>query len=152
VASCSDHRFEQQNREFLRGLGFRRPHIIQNPSGVAVYTSAAATDSLPEGMGLLLGKAMELTGARHVVFLGHAECGGYTSGAVELVRNAGASERPVRDVQIDHLENAGRTISERLGEGVEVSVYYADVGGEADARRVRYASVGRWSGGSLVSG
>lgn len=150
VLCCSDHRFARQNREFARALGFEQAKFIQIPSGVAVFTSlVAAAGFLHKGMGLLLDKAIELTGVKQVICIGHEDCGGYRAGKIDLVQAIAKrfASKPVREIQIDHLEKAGRTISRQLGSGIEVSVYYADVVQDRTGDRVKYSPVGTWTGG-----
>lgn len=150
VLCCSDPRFEQQNEEFVKALGFTQPHFMQNPSGVAVFTSlVAAAGFLHKGMGLLLNKAIDLTGVEKVICIGHEDCGGYRAGKIDIVQAVAKrfASKPVREIQIDHLEKAGRTISRQLGSSIEVSVYYADVIQDRTGDRVKYSPVGTWKGG-----
>lgn len=144
VICCSDPRFEKQHEEFVGTLGFSQPHFIQVPSGAAVLASAvAAADSLPEAMGLLLNKAIDLTRVRTVICIGHEDCGGYRAGKVEIVQAAAepSSRKSIREIQHDHLREAGREVARRLGADVEVRVYYADVVRGPGADRVRFVDV-----------
>jgi hypothetical protein len=150
VVCCSDPRFEKQNEEFVKSQGFSQPHFMQIPSGVAVFASlVAAAGFLHKGMGLLLKKAIDLTGVDTVVCIGHEDCGGYKAGKYEIVQavTKRLAAKPIREIQHDHLEKAGRTISRRLGGNIEVRVYYADVVRASDGDRVKYVHVGSWGGG-----
>jgi hypothetical protein len=150
VVCCSDPRFEQQNEDFVKALGFSQPHFMQIPSGVAVFASlVAAAGFLHKGMGLLLKKAIDLTGVETVVCIGHEDCGGYKVGKFKIVQAVSQrlADKPVREIQFDHLNKAGRTISRQLGRGIDVRVYYADVVQNASGDQVKYSPVCRWSGG-----
>jgi carbonic anhydrase len=144
VICCSDPRFEQQNEELVNSLGFSQPHFIQIPAGLAVFTSlVAAASFLHKGMGLLLKKAIERTGAETVIGIGHEDCGGYQAGKHQVVQAVARrlSGKPVREIQLDHLKKAGRTISRQLGDEVDVRVFYADVVKQADGDRVKFSAV-----------
>jgi len=147
VICCSDSRFEQQNEDFVKSLGFSQPHFMQVPSGVAVFASlVAAAGFLHKGMGLLLKKAIELTGVRTVICIGHDDCGGYRAGKLRIVQAVARrlADKPVREIQHDHLRKAGRTIARQLGRNIEVRAFYADlVRGDAGAH-VKYVHVGSW--------
>lgn len=144
VICCSDPRFEKQNEEFVKALGFSQPHFIQVPSGVAVFASlVAAANFLHKGMGLLLRKAIDLTGVETVICIGHEDCGGYKSGKYEIVQAVSRrlAGKPVREIQHDHLQKAGSTISRQFGGNVEVRVFYGDVVQEQEGERVKFVHV-----------
>src|SRR3989344_1486524 len=62
VVCCSDHRFEKQNEDFVRALGFTSPHFVQVPSGIAVFHGlGAAAGFLAKATGLLLDTAQAVT-------------------------------------------------------------------------------------------
>jgi len=150
VVCCCDARFKQQNEEFVEALGYSQPQYILIPSGVAVFASrVAAASFLHKGMGLLLKKAIDLTGVETVVCIGHEDCGGYRVGKYKIVQAVSRrlADKPVRAIQLDHLEKAGRTISRQLGRGIDVRVFYADVVQNASGDQVKYLPVCRWSGG-----
>jgi len=149
VICCSDPRFEKQNEEFVKTLGFVQPHFMQIPAGVAVFASLVATAGfLHKSMGLLLNKAIDVTGVDTVLCIAHEDCGGYKVGKHEIIRAVSRrfAWKPVRELQHDHLLKAGRTISRRLGGSIEVRVYYADVVRASDGDRVKYEHVGNWGG------
>jgi hypothetical protein len=147
VICCSDSRFGQQNEEFVKSLGFSQPHFMQVPSGVAVFASlVAAAGFLHKGMGLLLKKAIELTGVETVICIGHEDCGSYRTGKFKIVQAVARrlSDKPVREIQHDHLRKAGRTIARQLGRNVEVRVFYADLVQDGAGSHVKYVPVGNW--------
>jgi len=144
VICCSDHRFEKQNEEFVKALGFAHPHFMQIPSGVAVFASlVAAANFLHKGMGLLLKKAIDLTEVETVICIGHEDCGGYKAGKYQIVQAVSRrlAGKPVRDIQHDHLRKAGKTISRQFGGNVEVRVFYSDVVQEPDGEHVKFVHV-----------
>ena len=147
VICCSDPRFERQNEDFVNRLGYSQPHFIQIPSGLAVFHSLVTmTSFLHKGMGLLLKKAVELTNVSTIVCIGHEDCGGYKSGKHEIIRTiprrlAGKS---IREIQVDHLKTAGRSISRQLGGNVEVRVFYADVVNSPDHDGVKFTEIQSW--------
>ena len=150
VVCCSDPRFEQQNEEFVQFLAFSQPHFIQVPSGVAVFTSlVAAAGFLHKGMGLLLRKAIDLTGVDTVICIGHENCGGYRAGNYEIVQalTRRLASKPIEDVQKDHLAKAGRTISRGLGSNIEVRAYFAEIARDGAGDQVSFSHVGTWRHG-----
>ena len=94
-------------------------------------------------MGLLLKKAIDLTGAETVICIGHEDCGGYKAGKYQIVQAVSRrlAGKPVRDIQHDHLRKAGKTISRQFGGNVEVRVFYADVVQERKGDRVKFVHV-----------
>ena len=150
VVCCSDPRFEKQNEDFVRALGFSQPHFMQIPSGVAVFASlVAAAGFLHKGMGLLLKKAIDLTGVDTVICIGHEDCGGYRAGKYDIVQAVSKrlARKPVREIQHDHLRKAGKTISRQLGDAVEIRVFYADLVQRRGADNVNYVHVETWGRG-----
>ncbi|OGY90940.1 MAG: hypothetical protein A3B30_03585 [Candidatus Komeilibacteria bacterium RIFCSPLOWO2_01_FULL_52_15] len=152
VVCCSDHRFEKQNEDFVRALGFTSPHFVQVPSGIAVFHGlVAAAGFLPKAMGLLLDKAQDVTTAKTIIGLGHSDCGSYKLGSVKIVAEVARRlvGKDVREIQIEHLEQAGRAIALRLGGSAKVRVFYSDVVDTRDGSRVKYIPVdlGRHSRG-----
>jgi hypothetical protein len=150
VICCSDPSFEKQNEDFVKALGFSQPHRMQIPSGVAVFASlVAAANFLHKGMGLLLKKAIDLTGVETVICIGHEDCGGYKSGKHRIVQAVSRrlAGKPLREVQHDHLRKAGKTISRQFGGDVEVRVFYADVVQEQAGDRVKYVHVATFGSG-----
>lgn len=144
VVCCSDQRFGRQNRQFLRALGFKSPHFIQIPSGLAVFHSlVAATGFLSKGMNLLLDKAIDLTGVKDVICIAHHDCGGYKVGRFEIVgkvtrRLAGVD---IRHVQVEHLHKAARDIQRRMGNDTNVRAFYSDVVGREGDQRVKFTEI-----------
>jgi len=150
VVCCSDPRFEQQNEDFVRSLAFSQPQFIQVPAGVAVFTSLiAAAGFLHKGMGLLLRKAIDLTGVDTVLCIGHEDCGAYRAGNYEIVQafTRRMAKKPIEEVQKDHLARAGRTISRGLGGNVEVRAYYAELTRDSKGGQVSFSHVGTWRRG-----
>jgi hypothetical protein len=150
VICCSDPRFEKQNEEFVKALGFSHPQFMQIPSGVAVFASlVAAANFLHKAMGLLLGKAIEKSGVETVICIGHEDCGGYSAGKYKIVQAVSRrlAGKPVREIQHDHLRKAGKTISRQFGGEVEVRVFYADVVQEGNAERVKFVHVQSFGSG-----
>jgi hypothetical protein len=147
VICCSDSRFERQNEDFVKSLGFSQPHFMQVPSGVAVFASlVAAAGFLHKGMGLLLKKAIELTGVETVICIGHEDCGSYQAGKFRIVQavTRRLADKPLREIQHDHLRKAGRTIARQLGRRIEVRVFYADLVRDDGGAHVKYVHVGSW--------
>ena len=153
VVGCCDPRFARQNDEFVRSLGFSQPMFIQVPSSSAVLApDTAADDCLHAGLGLLLAKAVELTGTEEILCIGHVECGGYRSGEIQIVHpdRTGVAPETVRAAQHDHLREAAQAVSRRFSTP-NVRAYYSDVErrpGGAD--RVQYSLVGCWRSGQQV--
>ncbi len=144
VICCSDPRFEKQNENFVQTLGFSQPHFIQIPSGLAVFTALVAVSGfLHKGMQLLLKKAIELTEVKTVICIGHEDCGGYRVGRTNIVQAVSRrfSHRSVRELQLDHLQKSGRTVSRQLGRDVSVRVFYADVVNLDGVQRVKYTEL-----------
>ena len=144
VICCSDPRFEKQNENFVQTLGFSQPHFIQIPSGLAVFTALVAVSGfLHKGMQLLLKKAIELTEVKTVICIGHEDCGGYRAGRTNIVQTVSRrfSHRSVRELQLDHLQKSGRTVSRQLGRDVSVRVFYADVVNLEGVQRVKYTEL-----------
>ena len=145
VICCSDQRFGQQNRDFLRTLGYTSPHFIQIPSGLAVFHGlAAVTGFLPKAMGLLLDKAVDLTGVTDVICIAHHDCGAYKAGKVEVLSKLTRrlSGWDLKDVQRKHIQSAGRSLQTRLGSDTNVRAFYADIlGEEGSEQQVHFSEV-----------
>jgi len=144
VICCSDQCFTKQSEDFIDALGYSHPYFLQIPSGVAVFASlVAAANFLHKGMGLLLKKAIDLTGAETVICIGHEDCGGYKAGKYQIVQAVSRrlAGKPVREIQHEHLRKAGKTISRQFGGNVEVRVFYADVVQVQEGDRVKFVHV-----------
>lgn len=144
VVCCSDQRFEDQNRQFLSALGFKSPHFIQIPSGLAVFhTLIAAVGFLPKAMELLLDKAVDLTGVKDVICIAHHDCGGYKLGRFQILGKMSKrlTGKDLRDVQIEHLHQATRSIQLRLGSDTNVRAFYSDVIGQEGNQRVKFHEI-----------
>ena len=115
------------------------------------FPAAATSEAgfLHKGMGLLLKKAIDLTGVQTVICIGHEDCGGYKAGKYEIVQAVSRRLRgkPVREIQHEHLQKAGRTISRQLGGDVQVKVFFADVVQNGEGHQVKYSPVGQYSAG-----
>ena len=128
VVSCSDHRFEDQTREFLiHGLGFQNPHVLQWPSGVTIASGLAVlTGSLPKAFDLLFQKALKVTHATNLILVAHEDCGAYKDG--DLVNRIARrfTGKSVREIHIMHIQDAVIALRPTL-RGVTVRGFYADV-------------------------
>ena len=142
VVACSDHRFEDQTRDFLiHGLGFRNPHVLQWPSGVTIASSLAVlVGSLPKAFDVLFQKALKVTHAKTLIVIAHEDCGAYKGDdLVDRVarRFVGKS---VKEIQVAHLNEAVRGLRPTL-HGITVRGFYGDVIQTADGERVNFKEV-----------
>ena len=144
VICCSDHDFRQQNIEFLEACGYKRPHVISIPSGVAVvHSMVASINFLSKAAERLIAKAVESTGVSEAICIAHENCGGYKVGQVDLIgklarRLAG---KPMEEIQKEHVAKAARALS-RSFRKVKVRAFFADiVAGENGSKHVRYSEV-----------
>lgn len=130
AVTCSDHRFEDQTRDFLiHALGFKHPHVLQWPSGVTIASPLAVlTGSLSKAFDLLFQKAVHVTGTTDLILIAHEDCGAYKYGGNKLIDLAARrlTGKPVREIQIMHLQEAVRGLRPTL-RGVSVKGFYADV-------------------------
>ncbi len=143
VICCSDHRFEKQTREFLKHLGYERPHMLQVPSGpVMTLPLVSAFGFLSKATDKIVEKIVELKKVRTVICIGHHDCGAYKAGNVHLVnvvikRVTGNS---VEKLQHEHLSQAARRIKLAV-RGADVRAYFAGVSGEGEKARVEFEEV-----------
>ncbi|TSC82720.1 MAG: hypothetical protein G01um101420_78 [Parcubacteria group bacterium Gr01-1014_20] len=142
VVSCSDHRFEDQTREFLiHGLGFQNPHVLQWPSGVTIASGLAVlTGSLPKAFDLLFQKALRITHATTLILVAHEDCGAYKDD--DLVNRVARrfTGKSVREIQIMHLQDAVTALRPTL-RGVIVRGFYADVIPGTEGEHVNFKEV-----------
>lgn len=141
---CSSEKFNDQNRDFLKTLGFKAPHCIQVPSGPALlHGLTVAKGFVAKAMSLAVEKAVDLVGVPEVICIGHENCGGYKTGRVALLGALSRRlvDKDLQDVQIEHLRRAARELQLRLGRSVTVSAYFARIVTEQGKRLVRYEPV-----------
>ena len=143
VICCSDHRFEAQTRQLLQHLGFKRPHMLQVPSGpVLMLPLASAFNFLSNVIDKIVDKIVELQNVRTIICIGHHDCGAYKAGKVHLVnvvlkRITGGS---VEELQHTHLAQAARRIKQ-TSRDVTVRAFFAAVVGEGPNSRVRFEEI-----------
>ena len=128
VFSCSDGRFDESNRELMKSLGYKHPHFIQVPGGPSLlHSMVAVINVLPKAMEMLIGKAVDLTNVTEFVCIAHEDCGAYKAGKIRLIAEIARrfADKPIREVQIEHLEKAGRELELRLHG--DVRLFYADI-------------------------
>jgi len=143
VICCSDHRFQQQNIEFLRALGYRSPEVLQFPSGVSLaHSMVASVNFLSKAVEKLIDKAVELTGVDTVVCIAHEDCGGYKAGRVRLIGKLTQrmSGKSVEEIQHDHLVDAVSFLQRYLRK-VRVRAFFADIVDGEGGPRVSYREV-----------
>ena len=143
VVSCSDHRFEDQTRDFLiHGMGFQNPHVLQWPSGVTIASGLAVlTGSLPKAFDILFQKALKVTHATTLILVAHEDCGAYKDD--DLVNRVARkfTGKTVKEIQTMHLKEAVRSLRPTL-RGITVRAFYADVIQEGDIEKVNFKEVG----------
>ena len=140
IVCCSDHRFEQQTRELARNLDFKRPHVLQVPSGaVLTLPLAAAFNFLSKAVDKIIERVVDAKDVREIILVAHEDCGAYKIEKMSLVASAlkRFTGKSVKDLQHDHLAQAARRL--RLGvRGVHVRAFMASVVDEGEEKRVRF--------------
>lgn len=145
VVCCSDHRFERHIRSLVEHLGFRRPHVLQFPSGAALSLPlVSAFNFISKAVDKIIERVVEIKHVQDVVLVAHEDCGAYKAERVPLVTTMlkRVTGKTVSDIQREHLAQAGRRITLGLRGGVRVRSFYAEVQGPAEDRRVRFVEVG----------
>lgn len=145
VICCSSEKYELQNQELVRALGYRMPHFIQVPGGPAVlYGLAAVSGFLTKAMGIFVDKAVDLLDISEVICIAHEDCGAYKPGRIsvigELTRRL--SNKGMKDAQIEHLRKAARDLQGRLGHGVEVRAFYGHIAESGQQKQIRFEPIG----------
>lgn len=143
VICCSDHRFEQQTRDFLKHLGFERPHMLQVPSGpVLTLPLTSAFGFLSKAVDKIVDKIIELKKPKTIICIGHQDCGAYKAGHVHLVDVAvkKLTGDSVAELQHSHLAQAAKRIK-LAAHGATVRSFFAGIVGEREAARVSFEEV-----------
>lgn len=143
VICCSDHRFEKQTREFLKHLGYERPHMLQVPSGpVMTLPLVSAFGFLSKATDKIVEKIVELKKVRTVICIGHHDCGAYKVGSVHLVNIAvrHVTGNSVEELQHEHLSQAARRIKLAV-RGADVRAFFAGITGAGEKARVEFKEV-----------
>ena len=143
IVSCSDHRFERQSRQLAAHLNFKRPHVVQVPSGAVLSLPlVTAFNFLSKAVDKIIERVVEMKKVSDVILLGHQDCGAYKAERMPLVsdvvrRFAGKS---IKDLQQEHLAQAAHRI--RIGlRQVQVRCFFAEVVGEKERQSVRFIEI-----------
>jgi carbonic anhydrase len=140
IVCCSDHRFESHIRDLAEHLGFKRPHVLQVPSGAALTLPlAAAFNFVSKAADKMVERIVEMKQLRDVILVGHHDCGAYKAERIPLIAAAvrRLSGKSLHDLQQEHLAQAARRI--HLGiRGVRVRAFFADVAREGAQQRVQF--------------
>ncbi len=140
VIACSDHRFREQVREFLAGIGLRRPHLITVPGGVLLSSPLlSAVPYLSKTLDHIVERIIETKGLHEIVCIGHEDCGVYKAGKNKLVdlavhRLAG---RSMTELHLEHLSKTARRLRQTLPR-VRVRAFLAEVVPAGAERQVRF--------------
>ena len=143
VITCSDHRFRRQVDEFIKALGYKQPHVLSFPSGVALAHPLISTlGFLTKGIDKLLEKSLDVTHVKEVVCIAHEDCGVYGAGKIKLVDTLSRKFRgkPIRDIQCDHLSRSVARLKSAF-RGVRVRAFYADVDSNGSASKVTFREI-----------
>jgi hypothetical protein len=143
VICCSDHRFEEQTRDFLHHLGYERPHMLQMPSGPTMALPlVSAFGFLSKAIDKIIEKIVELKHVKAIICISHHDCGAYKVGNVHLVDTAVERlvGRSVVDLQRKHLADAARRIKLSV-RNAGVRAFFAGITGEGDKARVTFLEV-----------
>ncbi|MBI2149171.1 MAG: hypothetical protein HYU27_01015 [Acidobacteria bacterium] len=143
VVCCSDHRFERQVRDLALHLNFKRPHVLQVPSGAVLSLPlAAAFNFLSKAVDKIIERVVEMKHVGDVILVGHDDCGAYKAERVPLVANIVKrfTGKSLHDLQREHLAQAAHRLHMGM-RGVKVRPFFADVVGEGEGRRVRFVEV-----------
>ena len=144
VVCCSSEKFELQNQEFIKALGYRMPHFIQVPGGPAsLYGLAAISGFLTKAMGAFVDKAVDLVGVTTVVLIAHEDCGAYKAGRISILGQLTRrlTGQGMKEAQTEHLQKAARELQARLGHAVEVQAFYGSIVPSGSQRQIRFAPV-----------
>jgi len=143
IVCCSDHRFERQTRDLALHLNFKRPHVVQIPSGAALTLPLISTfNFLSKAADKIIERVVEMKQVKDIILVGHQDCGAYKGEKMPLVNNLVRhfTGKTVTDLQREHLAQAARRI--RLGiRGVQVRTFFAEVVREGEDSRVRFDEV-----------
>jgi carbonic anhydrase len=143
IVCCSDHRFEQQTRDLALHLKFKRPHVLQIPSGAVLSLPLASTfNFLSKATDRIIERIVEMKRVRDIVLVAHHDCGAYKIEKVPLLNTLikRYTGKTIHDLQCDHLAQAARRL--RLGlRGVRVRAFFADVVNDTGQQRVRFVEV-----------
>lgn len=144
VIACSDHRFQIQTLDLIHRLGFASPHIVQFPSGITLSLPLiAASGFLSRAADKLVERIIEAKDIKDILCIAHEDCGAYTSEKFKLLDFAirRLSGKPIRDIQIEHLQKAARRLRHFL-RGVTVRAFFADVvGGQESQQHVNFKEI-----------
>ena len=140
---CSDHRFERQSRDLALHLNFKRPHILQVPSGAVLSLPLASLfNFLSKATDRIIERVVETKQVKEILLVGHDDCGAYKTERIPLLSDLVKrfSGKSLHDLQHEHLAQAAHRIN--LGiRGVRTRAFFAEVVGERDRRRVRFVEV-----------
>ncbi len=144
VVSCSDHRFEQQNRELARHLGFPKPHVVQLPGGAALTLPLVSVIGfLSKAVDKIIERVVEMKNVKTIICISHVGCGAYkTDGRSPLMGGIvkQLTGKTVAQVQQEHIASAARRIKMAIP-GTRVRSFFADVVTEGDIKRVKYEEI-----------
>jgi carbonic anhydrase len=143
VVTCSDHRFLTHYREFVSHLGFKSPHTISVPGGIALTDPIAAVAGfLSKAADQLIEKVVRGKHITQIICIAHQDCGAYKAGTLHvvdaLVRQAAG--KSVRDFQIGHLKKSAKRLS-MLAPGVKARLFLAEVVKGDEGNRVHFIEV-----------
>ncbi len=144
VICCSSEKYELQNQELVKALGYTMPHFIQVPGGPAsLYGLAAVSGFLTKAMGAFVDKAVDLLGVKELILIAHEDCGAYKAGRVEVLAQLTRrlSGKNMKNVQIEHLQKGARDLQARAGHGIEVLAFYGSILDNGSFKQIRYEPV-----------
>jgi carbonic anhydrase len=143
VITCSDHRFRKHVGELVEALGYKTPHVLSFPSGIAItHPLVSALGFLSKAIDKLVEKAISVTGAKEVVCIAHEDCGVYGADKIKLVDMAARHLRgkSIRDIQLDHVMRSTKRLQAALRRS-SVRAFYADVEKNGSAQKVTFKPI-----------
>src|SRR5262245_30490813 len=143
IVCCSDHRFERQTRDLASHLNFKKPHVLQFPSGAVLSLPLISSiNFLSKAADRLIERVVEMKRVRDIILVAHHDCGAYKAERVPLLNNLiqRYTGKTIHDLQREHLMQAARRL--RLGlRGVRVRAFFADVASAENQQLVRFTEV-----------
>lgn len=145
IVCCSDHRFEEQNRELARHLGFKHPHVVQIPGGVALTLPLATTlNFISKAIDRIIERIVAMKNPKSVILIAHHDCGAYKAdhGKHPLVESVVKHllKKDASELQQDHLGQAAKRLKLALN-GTPVRAFYAGVREDLGVQKVAYSEV-----------
>lgn len=144
VICCSSEKYELQNQELVRALGYTMPHFIQVPGGPAsLYGLAAVSGFLTKAMGVFVEKAVDLLEIKEVILIAHQDCGAYKAGRVEVLAQLTRRlvGKGIKEAQTEHLQKAARELQSRLGHGITVHSFYGHITQAGSVKQIRFEPI-----------